>query len=73
MSGSDEQKDERLGEWKRRAEKPGDAAGTERAAEEHERYASTVENEAGESGDDGALQPEETRHDTPPGADQTAG
>jgi hypothetical protein len=73
MSDSDEQKDERLAEWKRRAQKPGDTAGTERAVEEHERYASTVENEADGGGDEGALQPEETRHDTPPGADQTAG
>jgi hypothetical protein len=73
MTGSDQGQDERLNEWKRRAERPGDAAGSERAAEEHDRYERTFESDEARNGDDGTLQPEETRHETPPGADQTAG
>lgn len=73
MDGS-ENLDERLEEWKQRAQRGGDVGGTEQAADEHERYEEKLEDHPARR-PDGALEPEpgQTRHETPPGSEQTAG
>jgi hypothetical protein len=66
---------ERLDRWKRRARRAGDADGSGEAAEEHRRYEEATGDDAARSEEDGALGLDEgsTRHDTPPGTEQTPG